>query len=125
MRGGRIRISIRHQWHLHKVLTDTLRRAERDGFVARQLDPGRVETATLCQLTEPGVDAGPKLRASAGRKVSSPVAVASGGSLSYASSGPVPSYTTPVDVTIEWSERRRSAGVYPLGLTRCLVPGLL
>lgn len=35
----------------HKVLTDTLRRAERDGLVARQLDPGRVDTATLYQLT--------------------------------------------------------------------------
>ena len=38
----------------HKVLTDTLRRAERDGLVVRQLDPGRVETATLYQLTELG-----------------------------------------------------------------------
>jgi DNA-binding HxlR family transcriptional regulator len=38
----------------HKVLTDTLRRAERDGLVARRLDPGRVETATLYQLTELG-----------------------------------------------------------------------
>jgi DNA-binding HxlR family transcriptional regulator len=38
----------------HKVLTDTLRRAERDGLVARHLDPGRVETATLYQLTELG-----------------------------------------------------------------------
>ena len=36
----------------HKVLTDTLRRAERDGLVARHLDPGRVETATLYQLTD-------------------------------------------------------------------------
>jgi DNA-binding HxlR family transcriptional regulator len=38
----------------HKVLTDTLRRAERDGLVARHLDPGRVDTATLYQLTELG-----------------------------------------------------------------------
>lgn len=38
----------------HKVLTDTLRRAERDGLVTRHLDPGRVETATLYQLTDLG-----------------------------------------------------------------------
>lgn len=38
----------------HKVLTDTLRRAERDGLITRHLDPGRVETATLYQLTELG-----------------------------------------------------------------------
>lgn len=38
----------------HKVLTDTLRRAERDGLVTRQLDAGRVETATVYQLTELG-----------------------------------------------------------------------
>jgi len=38
----------------HKVLTDTLRRAERDGLIVRYLDPGRVETATLYQLTELG-----------------------------------------------------------------------
>lgn len=38
----------------HKVLTDTLRRAERDGLVVRHLDPGRVETATLYHLTELG-----------------------------------------------------------------------
>jgi DNA-binding HxlR family transcriptional regulator len=38
----------------HKVLTDTLRRAERDGLIARNLDPGRVETATLYQLTDLG-----------------------------------------------------------------------
>ena len=35
----------------HKVLTDTLRRSERDGLIARHLDPGRVETATLYVLT--------------------------------------------------------------------------
>jgi DNA-binding HxlR family transcriptional regulator len=36
----------------YKVLTDTLRRAERDGLIARHLDPGRVETATLYELTD-------------------------------------------------------------------------
>jgi DNA-binding HxlR family transcriptional regulator len=38
----------------HKVLTDTLRRAERDGLVVRHLDPSRVDTATLYQLTDLG-----------------------------------------------------------------------
>lgn len=38
----------------HKVLTDTLRRAERDGIVARRLDSGRMETATLYELTDMG-----------------------------------------------------------------------
>jgi DNA-binding HxlR family transcriptional regulator len=38
----------------HKVLTDTLRRPERDGLVARHLDPSRVETATLYELTDLG-----------------------------------------------------------------------
>jgi DNA-binding HxlR family transcriptional regulator len=38
----------------YKVLTDTLRRAERDGLVARRLDGDRVETATLYELTELG-----------------------------------------------------------------------
>jgi DNA-binding HxlR family transcriptional regulator len=38
----------------HKVLTDTLRRAERSGLVVRHLDPGRVETATLYELTDLG-----------------------------------------------------------------------
>ena len=37
-----------------KVLTDTLRRAERDGLIARHLDPNRVETATLYELTDLG-----------------------------------------------------------------------
>jgi DNA-binding HxlR family transcriptional regulator len=37
-----------------KVLTDTLRRAERDGLIGRHQDPGRVETATLYQLTNLG-----------------------------------------------------------------------
>lgn len=38
----------------YKVLTETLRRAEPDGLIARHLDPGRVETATLYELTELG-----------------------------------------------------------------------
>ncbi len=38
----------------HKVLTETLRRAERDGLVSRYLDPTKVESATLYQLTELG-----------------------------------------------------------------------
>lgn len=38
----------------YKVLTDTLRRAERDGLVTRHLDPGRIETATLYELTDLG-----------------------------------------------------------------------
>jgi len=38
----------------YKVLTDTLRRAERDGLIVRRLDLGRVETATLYQLTALG-----------------------------------------------------------------------
>ncbi len=38
----------------HKVLTETLRRAERDGLVVRHLDPRRVETATIYQLTALG-----------------------------------------------------------------------
>jgi DNA-binding HxlR family transcriptional regulator len=36
----------------HKVLTDTLRRAERDGLVFRHVDRNRVETTTLYQLTD-------------------------------------------------------------------------
>ena len=36
----------------HKVLTDTLRRAEGDGLVIRTVDPNRIETTTLCQLTD-------------------------------------------------------------------------
>jgi DNA-binding HxlR family transcriptional regulator len=38
----------------YKVLTETLRRAERDGLIARHLDAGRVETATLYELTDLG-----------------------------------------------------------------------
>jgi hypothetical protein len=36
------------------VLADTLRRADCDGLIVRILDPDRVETATLYQLTELG-----------------------------------------------------------------------
>jgi DNA-binding HxlR family transcriptional regulator len=36
------------------VLADTLRRAELDGLVVRHLDPARVDTATLYQLTDLG-----------------------------------------------------------------------
>lgn len=38
----------------YKVLTETLRRAERDGLITRRLDGGRVETTTLYELTELG-----------------------------------------------------------------------
>ena len=38
----------------NKVLTETLRRAERDGLVTRHLDKGRIETATLYELTDLG-----------------------------------------------------------------------
>ena len=38
----------------YKVLTDTLRRAERDGLIARHLDDARIETATLYELTDLG-----------------------------------------------------------------------
>lgn len=38
----------------HKVLTETLRRAERDGLVTRQLDPNRVESAMVYRLTPLG-----------------------------------------------------------------------
>ncbi len=38
----------------HKVLTDTLRRAERDGLVPRHLDSSRIDTATRYQLTDLG-----------------------------------------------------------------------
>jgi len=38
----------------YKVLTDTLRRAERDGLITRHLDPARIETATLYELTDLG-----------------------------------------------------------------------
>jgi DNA-binding HxlR family transcriptional regulator len=35
----------------YKVLTETLRRAERDGLIARHLDGERIEIATLYELT--------------------------------------------------------------------------
>lgn len=38
----------------YKVLTETLRRAERDRLIARHLDTERVETTTLYELTELG-----------------------------------------------------------------------
>ena len=38
----------------HKVLTDTLRRAERDGFIVRCLDAQRMETAMVYELTDLG-----------------------------------------------------------------------
>jgi DNA-binding MarR family transcriptional regulator len=37
-----------------KYLTDTLRRAERDGLITRRLDPERIESATLYELTDLG-----------------------------------------------------------------------
>ena len=36
------------------MLTETLRRAERDGLIARHLDDARIETATLYELTDLG-----------------------------------------------------------------------
>jgi len=38
----------------HKVLTDTLRRAERNGLITRHVDAGRMDTATLYVLTDLG-----------------------------------------------------------------------
>jgi DNA-binding HxlR family transcriptional regulator len=38
----------------HKVLTDTLRRAECNGFIRRHLDSGRMSTAILYELTDLG-----------------------------------------------------------------------
>jgi DNA-binding HxlR family transcriptional regulator len=38
----------------HKVLTDTLRRAERYGLIRRHLDSGRMDTANLYELTDLG-----------------------------------------------------------------------
>ena len=38
----------------HKVLTDTLRRAERDGLIRRHVDAGRMGTVTLYVLTDLG-----------------------------------------------------------------------
>jgi DNA-binding HxlR family transcriptional regulator len=38
----------------HKVLTETLRRAERDGLITRHLDDEHIQTATLYELTDLG-----------------------------------------------------------------------
>lgn len=38
----------------HKVLTDALRRAERNGLITRHVDAGRMDTATLYVLTDLG-----------------------------------------------------------------------
>jgi DNA-binding HxlR family transcriptional regulator len=38
----------------YKVLTETLRRSERDGLIARHLDSCRVEAARLYELTDLG-----------------------------------------------------------------------
>jgi DNA-binding HxlR family transcriptional regulator len=38
----------------HKVLTDTLRRAGREGLITRHLDAEHIETATLYELTDLG-----------------------------------------------------------------------
>jgi DNA-binding HxlR family transcriptional regulator len=38
----------------HKVLTETLRRAERDGLIGRYLNSDRIETTTLYDLTDLG-----------------------------------------------------------------------
>jgi DNA-binding HxlR family transcriptional regulator len=38
----------------HKVLTDTLRRAESNGLTLRELDPDRIETAMIYELTDLG-----------------------------------------------------------------------
>jgi DNA-binding HxlR family transcriptional regulator len=47
----------------HKVLTETLRRVEKDGLVIRQLDPSRLETSTLYELTDLGRSLDPVLTA--------------------------------------------------------------
>lgn len=38
----------------HKVLTDTLRRAERDGLIIRRLDSVRTDSPTLYELSDLG-----------------------------------------------------------------------
>jgi DNA-binding HxlR family transcriptional regulator len=38
----------------HKVLTETLRRAERDGLIMRRLDSARTDTANFYELTDLG-----------------------------------------------------------------------
>jgi len=53
--GGRYRdLHDRLNGISHKVLTDTLRRAERDGLIRRHLDSGRTDTANLYELTDLG-----------------------------------------------------------------------
>jgi DNA-binding HxlR family transcriptional regulator len=47
----------------HKVLTDTVRSAERDGLISRRLDSGRKDTATLYELTDLGKSLGDPLGA--------------------------------------------------------------
>lgn len=47
----------------HKVLTDTLRRAERVGLITRHLDGEHIETATLYELTDLGRSLGEPLAA--------------------------------------------------------------
>jgi DNA-binding HxlR family transcriptional regulator len=47
----------------HKVLTDTLRRAECDGLICRRVDAGRTDTATLYALTDLGRSLGEPLSA--------------------------------------------------------------
>jgi DNA-binding HxlR family transcriptional regulator len=47
----------------HKVLTDTLRRAERDGLSSRHVDAGRMDTAPLYVLTDLGRSLGEPLGA--------------------------------------------------------------
>jgi DNA-binding HxlR family transcriptional regulator len=50
----------------YKVLTETLRRAERDGLITRRLDGARIETATLYELTDLGRSLDAPLTAMAG-----------------------------------------------------------
>lgn len=50
----------------YKMLTETLRRAERDGLIARHLDGERIETATLYELTDLGRSLDEPLAAMAG-----------------------------------------------------------
>ncbi len=65
----------------HKVLTDTLRRAERDGLITRHVDSSRVDTSTLYELTDLGRSRNPLLKALAewGDQYWADVEVARGG----------------------------------------------
>jgi DNA-binding HxlR family transcriptional regulator len=47
----------------YKVLTETLRKAERDGLICREIDSARVESAMLYELTELGRSLGEPLDA--------------------------------------------------------------